>query len=214
MNRVALDDDIKAEGLSILGDLPVSPSDPVPEGTRSILMLGPDEPNFWKIFKDSKEYKDKKPDPLDRWSKRIIDNIAKKNNCAPLYPFGGEPYKPFYSWALRSGTVWSSPVHLAIHKDRGLFVSFRGALAVQENQKSEDTFESPCAKCPAPCLTACPVDAFTETGYDVLKCKSHISDLDSSNCKSLGCKTRRSCPVGADFREFEQSAFHMENFLR
>ncbi len=138
----------------------------------------------------------------------------KKNNCAPLYPFGGEPYKPFYSWALRSGTVWSSPVHLAVHKDRGLFVSFRGALAVQENQKSEDTFESPCAKCPAPCLTACPVDAFTETGYDVFKCKSHISDLDSSNCKSLGCKTRRSCPVGADFREFEQSAFHMENFLR
>ena len=55
MNKVALDDDIKAEGLSILGDLPVSPSDPVPEGTRSILMLGPDEPNFWKIFKDSRE---------------------------------------------------------------------------------------------------------------------------------------------------------------
>ena len=86
MNKVALDDDIKAEGLSILGDLPVSPSDPVPEGTQSILMLGPDEPNFWNIFKDSREYKDKKPDPLDRWSKRIIDNIAKKNNCAPLYP--------------------------------------------------------------------------------------------------------------------------------
>ena len=56
MNKVALDDDIKAEGLSILGDLPVSPSDPVPEGTRSILMLGPDEPNFWKIFKDNKIY--------------------------------------------------------------------------------------------------------------------------------------------------------------
>ena len=54
MNKVALDDDIKAGGLSILGDLPVSPSDPVPEGTRSILMLGPDEPNFWKIFKDSR----------------------------------------------------------------------------------------------------------------------------------------------------------------
>ena len=51
MNKVALDDDIKAEGLSILGDLLVSPSDPVPEGTRSILMLGPDEPNFGKFLK-------------------------------------------------------------------------------------------------------------------------------------------------------------------
>ena len=81
---MALDDDIKAEGLSILGDLPVSSSDPVPEGTRSILMLGPDEPNFWKIFKDSREYKDKKPDPLDRWSKRIID-ISQKKITAPHY---------------------------------------------------------------------------------------------------------------------------------
>ena len=124
------------------------------------------------------------------------------------------PTNHFIPGHSRSGTVWSSPVHLAVHKDRGLFVSFRGALAVQENQKSVYTFESPCAKCSAPCLTACPVDAFSETGYDVLKCKSHISDLDSSNCKSLGCKTRRSCPVGADFREFEQSAFHMENFFK
>ena len=95
MNKVALDDDIKAEGLSILGDLPVSPSDPVPEGTRSILMLGPDEPNFWKIFKDSREYKDKKPDPLDRWSKRIIDNIAKKITALHYIPLVESPTNHF-----------------------------------------------------------------------------------------------------------------------
>ena len=105
-------------------------------------------------------------------------------------------------------------MHLAIHKDRGLFVSFRGALAINQTRKIDQSFENPCLKCPAPCLSACPVNAFTESCYDVAKCKSHISSVDSSNCKSLGCNTRRACPVGANLRNFDQSSFHMENFLR
>ena len=214
MDKLALEKDIHSAGLIILGELEVTDSDPVPKEAQSILLLGPDEPKFWKIFKESKEFNDLGGNPLDRWSKRIIDNIARENNCTALYPFGGEPYKPFFSWALRSGTVWSSPVHLAVHKDKGLFVSFRGALAINQTKKTNQRFENPCAKCSAPCLRACPVDAFTETGYDVMICKDHISDLDSSNCKSLGCNTRRACPVGANLRNFEQSAFHMEKFLR
>jgi ferredoxin len=214
MDKFDLDKDIHSAGLTILGELQVTDDDPVPKEAQSILLLGPDEPNFWKIFKESDEFKDRKANPLDRWSKRIIDNIAVKNDCSPLYPFGGEPYKPFFSWALRSGTVWSSPVHLATHKDRGLFVSFRGALAINQIRKIDQSFENPCLKCPAPCLSACPVNAFTESGYDVAKCKDHISGVDSRNCKSLGCNTRRACPVGANLRNFDQSSFHMENFLR
>ena len=214
MDKFDLDKDIHSAGLTILGELQVTDDDPVPKEAQSILLLGPDEPNFWKIFKESDEFNDREANPLDRWSKRIIDNIAIKNNCIPLYPFGGEPYKPFFSWALRSGRVWSSPVHLAIHKDRGLFVSFRGALAINQIRKMDQRFKNPCTKCPAPCLSACPVNAFTESGYDVAKCKEHISGVDSRNCKSLGCNTRRACPVGANLRNFEQSLFHMENFLK
>jgi ferredoxin len=199
--------------LIILGELEVTDTDPVPIEAQSILLLGPDEPNFWEIFKESEEFNDLEANPLDRWSKRVIDSIAGQNKCTALYPFGGEPYKPFFSWALRSGSVWSSPVHLAVHKDKGLFVSFRGALAINQSKKNNQSFENPCTKCPAPCLSACPVDAFTEVGYDVVTCKDHISSLDSSNCKSLGCNTRRACPVGANFRSFEQSSFHMEKFL-
>ena len=214
MDNVDLENDIYSAGLIILGELQVTDNDPVPKKAKSILLLGPDEPNFWKIFKESDEFYDHKANPLDRWSKRVIDNIATQNDCTPLYPFGGKPYKPFFSWALRSGTVWSSPVHLAIHKDRGLFVSFRGALAINQTRKMDQSFENPCTKCPAPCLSACPANAFTESGYDVVKCKNHISGVDSSNCKSLGCNTRRACPIGAKLRNFEQSAFHMKNFLR
>ena len=213
MDNFALQKDIHSAGLIILGELQVTNNDPVPKKAKSILLLGPDEPNFWKIFKESEEFNDLDANPLDRWSKRIIDNIAAQNDCTALYPFGGEPYKPFFSWALRSDTVWSSPVHLAVHKDRGLFVSFRGALAINQTKKINQIFDNPCIKCPAPCLTACPVDAFTEAGYDAVKCKEHINSLDSRNCKSLGCNTRRACPVGANLRNFEQSSFHMENFL-
>ena len=209
-----LEKDIQTTGLIVLGELKVTDGDPVPKEVQSITPLGPNEPNFWKIFKASKEFCDQEANPLDRRSRRIIDNIAAQNECAALYPFGEKPYKPFFSWALRSGTVWSSPVHLAVHKDRGLFVSFRGALAINEAKTDDYDFESPCTRCPAPCLSACPVDAFTEAGYDAIKCKDHINSLDSSNCKSLGCNTRRTCPVGGNLREFEQSSFHMENFLR
>ena len=213
MDKFTLEKDIHSAGLIILGELEVTDTDPVPIEAQSILLLGPDEPNFWEIFKESEEFNDLEANPLDRWSKRVIDSIAGQNKCTALYPFGGEPYKPFFSWALRSGSVWSSPVHLAVHKDKGLFVSFRGALAINQPKKNYQSFENPCTKCPAPCLSACPVDAFTEVGYDVVTCKDHISSLDSSNCKSLGCNTRRACPVGANLRSFEQSSFHMEKFL-
>ena len=213
MDKFTLEKDIHSAGLIILGELEVTDTDPVPIEAQSILLLGPDEPNFWEIFKESEEFNDLEANPLDRWSKRVIDSIAGQNKCTALYPFGGEPYKPFFSWALRSGSVWSSPVHLAVHKDKGLFVSFRGALAINQSKKINHSFENPCTKCPAPCLSACPVDAFTEVGYDVVTCKDHISSLDSSNCKSLGCNTRRACPVGANLRSFEQSSFHMEKFL-
>ena len=213
MDNFTLEKDIHSAGLIILGELEVTDTDPVPIEAQSILLLGPDEPNFWEIFKESEEFNDLEANPLDRWSKRVIDNIAEQNECTALYPFGGKPYKPFFSWALRSGSVWSSPVHLAVHKDKGLFVSFRGALAINQSKKINQSFENPCTKCPAPCLSACPVDAFTEVGYDVVTCKDHISSLDSSNCKSLGCNTRRACPVGANLRSFEQSSFHMEKFL-
>ena len=116
MDNLALEKDIHSAGLIILGELQVTDNDPVPKEAQSILLLGPDEPNFWEIFKESEEFNDLDADPLDRWSKRVIDNIAVQNDCTALYPFGAEPYKPFFSWALRSGTVWSCSEMQRAHK--------------------------------------------------------------------------------------------------
>ena len=66
MDKLALEKDIHSAGMIILGELEVNEGDPVPKEAQSILLLGPDEPNFWKIFKASKEFRDKEANPLDR----------------------------------------------------------------------------------------------------------------------------------------------------
>ena len=76
MDNFTLEKDIHSAGLIILGELEVTDTDPVPIEAQSILLLGPDEPNFWEIFKESEEFNDLEANPLDRWSKRVIDNIA------------------------------------------------------------------------------------------------------------------------------------------
>ena len=59
------------------------------------MLIGPDEPFFWDIFKKSKEFTYRVKNPLNKWSKRIIDSIAKNFlvlhfilfKIIQLYPF-------------------------------------------------------------------------------------------------------------------------------
>ena len=95
------------------------------------MLIGPDEPFFWDIFKKSKEFTSGVKNPLNKWSKRIIDSIAKKFSGAAFYPFQNNPIIPFYDWALNTGKFWQSPVKLLVHESRGLMVSFRGAIAFE-----------------------------------------------------------------------------------
>lgn len=183
----------------------------VAEEDGSIVLFSPDEPGFWPHFKDSPEARDGAPDPLDRWSDRVISAIARDLDGEPLLPFGGPPWHPFLSWANASGRAWTSPVGLTVHDRAGLFISFRGAVRLGTTVRSEAT-SSPCPECAAPCRTACPVDAFAGGAYDVPRCKAYLDTPAGLDCRNGGCLVRRACPVGADLRRPEQSAFHMEAF--
>ena len=82
-------------------------------------------------FRASPEYRDGAPDPLDRWSERVIGGAGRGASAREaLFPFGGPPWQPFTAWARRSGEAWESPVGLLVHARAGLFVSYRGALAL------------------------------------------------------------------------------------
>jgi Fe-S-cluster-containing hydrogenase component 2 len=57
---------------------------------------------------------------------------------------------------------------------------------------------APCATCETkPCLSACPVSAFTDQGFDYKGCRAHLSTAAGDDCVSGGCKARAACPIGA-----------------
>jgi epoxyqueuosine reductase len=203
-----------AEGLDVMGAFHADAGDRTPAGTGTLVLLGPLEPGFWPRLAASPEWT--LPDPVDRWSERVIGGLAEQLGAAALFPFGGPPYQPFVSWALKTGRVWSSPVSLMVHDTAGLFLSFRGALAFHERLALPPTPPSPCATCvDRPCLTACPAAALTGAGYDLPICHAFLDTAAGEDCMSQGCAVRRACPVSRRYgRLAEQSAHHMRHFHR
>lgn len=193
-----------------MGHCAVTPDDGLTHDGGTLVLLGPDEPAFWATFTDSSEYQDGQSDPMDRWSQRVIDEIAKTAGGVAYYPFGGAPFLPFYTWALRTGRAWASPIGFLVHDIAGLFASYRGAVWLPEKRETMSAVQ-PCLTCDARCRPACPVGAFNH-GYDVAACKSHLNTERSVPCLTQGCQARRACPVGADRRLDAQAAFHMEAF--
>ncbi len=75
---------------------------------------------------------------------------------------------------------------------------------------------SPCSACATqPCLSSCPVQAFRAGSFDIERCVDHVLSAAGFECRERGCRARRACPVGAEFRYVEaQARFHMRAFLR
>jgi epoxyqueuosine reductase len=204
---------LTADRLSeLLAPLCLRPLGDCPDGDTTITLIGPDEPSFWPVFEASPEFKDRLADPMDRWSRRVIDTVAAELDAEPLYPFGGPPYAPFFTWAKASGRFWASPIDFLVHYQAGLFVSFRGAIR-RPYRTAAEAHTKPCLTCSGqPCATACPVGAF-DAGYDVAACKAHVASDAGRDCRTRGCIARRACPVGQGVRLPAQAAFHMEAFL-
>lgn len=198
--------------LAVLGTVTVEPDDLVPAGSRSIALLGPGGPGFWDHFTQSPEYLDGKAHAMDRWSDRTITALAAKISGQPLFPFVDPPL-PFVSWALRSGRAWSSPIAMLVHDQAGLFVSFRGAIALPWTMGTPPVATKPCLGCQVPCVTACPVDALSKNRYDIAACHDFLNTEAGQDCMENGCAARRACPISkTSGRLPAQSAFHMKAF--
>jgi hypothetical protein len=205
---------IEDAGLAFRGALHPGPDDGIAAGT--LVLLGFAGPRGWPDFAVSAEAQDGLPDPLDRWSRRVIDALARASGGAALYPFGGPPWHPFQRWAQRAEPVHPSPLGILIHPDWGLWHSYRGAVAlpVRLDLPPPDRRPGPCDACATrPCLTACPVAAFGAAGYDVARCAAHIASAAGGDCMEAGCAARRACPVGTAHRHgAAQAGFHMRAF--
>ncbi len=185
---------------------------------RTIVLAGVAGREGWDAFAASTEARDGIDHPLDRWSRRVIGALARDLGATALFPFGGPPFWPFQQWARRSEPVHPSPIGLLIQPRYGLWHSYRGALAFREALviPKPEAVPSPCESCEGRwCLNACPVGAFSGSGYDVAACAGHLEDPAGADCMSAGCRARRACPVGAEHAYGpEQANFTMRAFLR
>jgi ferredoxin len=183
------------------------------EGVGTVILVGNAGSAMWTAFMP---HIGAERHPLDRWTKSVIDPIAEKFGVRAIYPFGSEA-PPFQRWALRGETVYPSPLGILIHPDYGLWHAYRAGLLLREKVElpPHSTAPSPCDSCASkPCLSACPVGAFSGTAYDVAACASHLASPEQI-CRTAGCFARNACPVGTEWRYPEaQTRFHMAAFSR
>ncbi|WP_420586086.1 ferredoxin [Ruegeria sp.] len=203
---------IRQAGLIVMGALHprLTGAKQLDGGTLILLGAGPD---FWPMLKAAPEWSG--DHPVDRWSTRVIGQMARDLGAEAHFPFGGPPYAPFIDWALKSGRTFSSPVGALVHDSVGMMISYRGALHFyDEFDIPEVSGVSPCTTCPAPCTQTCPVGALnSDSFYDVEACHGHLSTPEGQTCMTGGCLARLSCPLSAGAgRDPEQSAHHMRAF--
>ena len=209
-------------GLAFRGAFHPEPADGVPPladdtPTLTVVLLGWTGGDQWPVFAASPEFRDGLLDPLNRWSKRLIEGVASEFCAAAFYPFGGPPWLDFQSWARKAEPVHRSPLGLLIHPQWGLWHSYRGALGLREHVDlgSRASGPHPCEQCVGrPCLSACPVSAFAaERPHDYAACLEHLRGA-GEDCRTRACAARRACPIAPDKRYSEpQAAFHMRALL-
>src|SRR3712207_2037498 len=87
-------------GLILRGGFHPSHEDAGLEGAGTLLLVGNAGEAMWQHFAP---HRDSGPNPMNRWTMRVIEPIAATFGAKTLYPFG-KPHWPFQRWALRAET--------------------------------------------------------------------------------------------------------------
>ncbi|WP_420406203.1 ferredoxin [Nisaea sp.] len=183
------------------------------EAVATLLLVGHVGSAIWPAFRAART---EGPDPLDRWSRSVLEKVGDAFGGRPVMPSDGPPYWPFQQWAMRAEPVFPSPLGILIHPLYGLWHGYRGALLFAERLELPESADasSPCDRCrDRPCLSACPVGAFNGAAYDVSACRAHLRTEAGAACLGGSCLARRACPVGAPYVYRDDHArFHMAAF--
>jgi hypothetical protein len=213
---------LQTQGLVLRGGFAPLESDAVPllpdgRTARSLALVGVAGSAFWPHFTASSPFADGAPHPLDRWSRSIGKALATQMGGLALFPFGGPPHLPFQRWAERAEGLHASPLGLRLHPQFGLWHSYRFALALPSVLDAPVPLDDTdlCARCSGqPCLSACPVDAFTGTTYRVDVCAAHLAATPEPRCAGVGCLARHACPVGQQHAQQPEHARFLMNAFR
>ena len=195
-----------------------APSGPSGVPARSVLLVGQAGDAPWLHFSRwRRSQPENLADPLDTWSRTVIDWVAAEFSARAVYP-SDKPWLPFQQWAMRAEGLKQSPLGILMHPEYGLWHAYRGALLFDV----EIPIQAPrevihlCDLCVGkPCLKACPVGAYSEAGFAYQACLDHVRGPSGEPCRTAGCLDRNACPCGAAYRySAEAQAFHMAAFMR
>jgi epoxyqueuosine reductase QueG len=177
--------------------------------TRQVILIGNVGPDMYRRFTRSGA------PTMDEWTKVVVGRLAEDLGAQAVFPFD-RPALPFLTWARRAGAGHVSPLGLNIHPTYGLWHAYRAALLfpVEFDLPSVSVGAHPCESCAdKPCLSACPVQAFDGSSYNVAACGEHIKSEAGAECMAGGCLARRACPIGKAFQYSKpQAQFHMRAF--
>ncbi|MBK8457682.1 MAG: 4Fe-4S dicluster domain-containing protein [Phyllobacteriaceae bacterium] len=210
-------------GLSLRGGFVFADGEDAPAGpagapAKSLLLIGNGGGAMWREFS---AWLDRQPDimadPLDSWTVETIGGLAAHYGARAVYP-NDRPWHPFQRWAMRAEGLKASPLGVLMHPEYGLWHAYRAALLfdVELSIQAPQAMNHPCDQCvDQPCLTACPVGAYSLSGFDAAACAAHLRSADIEERPHGGCSARNACPVGAAYRYAPaQQAFHKRAFMR
>ncbi len=186
----------------------------LPDGGRvdSLVLVGHSGSSFWPHFESFlSDYSG--PDPLDTWTRQVIEPVAETFRCTPLYPFD-KPWWPFQQWIALCEGLKPSPLGILIHPEYGLWHGYRAALAFQRviTLPPAPVHSHPCDDCAdRPCVTACPANAVSDSPFGVAACRAFLSGQESTACMPQGCLSRDACPIG---RQYLYAAAHRKFLMQ
>ncbi len=206
---------IRRAAFTPLGWFEPRPEDRVPDDARFVILIGNAGPDMFRRFARER---DPRSAELDEWTRAAAGALAAELDARAVYPFDMEPPWPFLTWAQRGRAGHPSPLGLNVHPHYGLWHAYRAALLfpVAFDIPGPQAGANPCDSCAdKPCLSACPVAAFSGSDYDVAACAGHVTTTKGQVCFGGGCLARHACPVGQGFAYAPaQAQFHMRAFLK
>lgn len=189
-------------------------------GTRSILVVGNGGPALWRAFladlaRDTRHLTHE-PHPLEAFVRREVQRADAALQDVPRRWFFAASDAPvqvdFRLLGYLAGLGADSRLRLLMHPEHGPWVGLRAACFL-DAALPPATPGGPdlCTGCPAPCVSACPGQAFPQGTWDVDRCSAFHAE--SERCTST-CHARVACPQGAASRyPPEALAYHANSFL-
>jgi hypothetical protein len=204
---------IKRAGFTPLGWFAPETSDDVPGGAKFVVLIGNAGTDMFRRFMQMRGSPEAS---IDQWTMEVVGTLANDLSAEVVYPFQ-QPPLPFLRWAKRGGAGHQSPLGLNIHNTYGLWHAYRAALLfpVAFDLPTPSPGLHPCESCvDKPCLAACPVSAFSPSGYDVAACADHVQATVGAACAGGGCLARHACPIGLAYAYHPvQAQFFMRAFI-